>query len=50
MITKIYVKMNPGNVIIPVENWADDFIDDVILSKNMSKFWTAVSSLIFKLS
>ena len=36
MITKIYVKMNPGNVIMPVDNSAYDFVDDVILSKNMS--------------
>ena len=41
--------MYPGHVIIPVDNWNYDVIDDVIMSKNISKFWTAVTSLIFKL-
>ena len=49
MITKLYVQMYPGHVIKPVEILKYDVIDDVIMSINMSKFWTAVTSLIFKL-
>ena len=41
--------MYPGHVIISVDNWTDDVIDDVIMSKNISKYWTAVTSLISKL-
>ena len=41
--------MYPGHVIEPVDNWTYDVIHDVIMSTNMSKFWTVVTSLIFKL-
>ena len=41
--------MYPGHVIKPVDNCIYDVIDEVIMSTNMSKFWTAVTSLIFKL-
>ena len=41
--------MYPGHVIKPVDNWTYGVIDDVIMSTNMSKFWTAVTSLIFEL-
>ena len=39
MITELYVQIYPCHVIMPVDNWTYDVIDDVIISKkNMSNF------------
>ena len=38
--------MYPGHVIKPVENWIYGVIDDVIMSTNMSKFWTVVTLIL----
>ena len=49
MITKLYMKMYCGYVTTPVDDRDDDLIHDVTIFKNMSTFWTAVTSLIFDL-
>ena len=49
MITKLYVQMYRGYVNTPADNCGYNIIDDVIMPKNKSKFWTAVTSLVFEL-
>ena len=49
MITKLYVWVYPGHVIKLVDNWTYFVTDDVIMSTNMSKIYTAVTPLIFEL-
>ena len=49
MIIKLYVHMCNGNVTMSLHNGDHDYIDDVIMSWNRTKFWTAETSLIFKL-
>ena len=49
MFIKLYVQMCYGNVTMSLHNGGHDYTDDVIMSWNKSKFWTAVTSLIFEL-
>ena len=50
MIIKLNMQMYRQYVIMPVDNSDDAVIDDVTMSsRNISKFWTTVTSLIFEL-
>ena len=42
-ITKLYVQMYWGYVTMLVDDCGNDVIDDVIMSKNKSKFWTTLT-------